>query len=73
MTHMKLSRHIPLIVVLLICVAAYAHAYILVQAKSFEFYDRGGVVGINLTEDNTLRVRLNSFEIAQRENFCELK
>ena len=62
-----------LLVLLIVSGVVYAHGTILVQSKSFEFYDKAGIVSIDITEDNTLRVRLNTFELGARENFCELK
>jgi hypothetical protein len=41
------------------------------QKRNYEFYDRAGVVSVDLDESNTLTVRLNTFEIGKRQNFCQ--
>jgi hypothetical protein len=58
-----------LVVVVFAC-TVYAHGT-LMQKRSYEFYDRAGVVSVDLDESNTLTVRLNTFEIGKRQDFCQ--
>jgi hypothetical protein len=68
-----MKSRIVIATILIVCFIFDVWAHLVVQPKSFEFYDKAGIVGITLNEDNNLIVTLNSFTLGNRPDFCELK